>query len=124
MKEGASKAFVQAYNAQIVVDSKFQVIVAADVTQQANDVNQLIPMVSQAVRNVGRIFGTVLKDTEYYSDENLQAIGEYSGEAIIPPGRLKHDDPKKDSGKRAATSPAATAMREKLKTDEWRRAYI
>lgn len=36
MKRGATKEFVQAYNAQVAVDSQAQVIVAA-VTQETND---------------------------------------------------------------------------------------
>jgi transposase len=123
MRDGASKGFVQAYNAQIVVDSKSQVIVAADITQQANDINQLVPMVSQAMWNVGKTPKTVLADAGYFSAENVQRIAEHCDEVYIPPGRLKRDDPKKDTGKRAAKSAAAAAMREKLKTDKGRRAY-
>ena len=48
--------FHYAYNAQAVVDEHSQVVVAADVTQQAGDVHQLIPMidaVSSSLTNVG-----------------------------------------------------------------------
>ena len=44
MKDGATKGFVQAYNAQAAVDGEAQVIVAAAVTQEANDKRQLAPM--------------------------------------------------------------------------------
>jgi hypothetical protein len=38
MPDGGHKgSFVQAYNAQIAVDSKAQIIVAAEITQQTND---------------------------------------------------------------------------------------
>jgi transposase len=47
MKDGATKEFVQAYNAQAVVDSETQVIVVAAVTQEANDKKQLVPMLEQ-----------------------------------------------------------------------------
>ncbi len=49
MKDNARKCFVQAYNAQIGVDGEAQVIVAAELTQQTNDREQLLPMV-QSVR--------------------------------------------------------------------------
>ena len=47
------------YNAQTVVDATNQVIVAADVTDEANDVDQLLPMIEQteatsAVENEAR----------------------------------------------------------------------
>ena len=40
-----------AYNAQVAVDAGHQVIVAADVTDQAWDVEQLLPMVQQTEEN-------------------------------------------------------------------------
>ena len=48
MPDGANKGcFLQAYNAQIAVDSTAQVIVAAEVTQETNDKKQLLPMVAE-----------------------------------------------------------------------------
>ena len=54
MKDGATKEFVQAYNAQAAVDSQAQVIVGAAVTQEANDKKQLVPMLSQVQAQRGR----------------------------------------------------------------------
>ncbi len=51
MKDGATKSFVQAYNAQAAVDSTAQIIVAAAVTQEANDKRQLVAMLSQVAGN-------------------------------------------------------------------------
>jgi hypothetical protein len=51
MPEGAHKgSFVQAYNAQIPVDSAAQIIESAEVTQQTNDKQQLAPMLEQGIR--------------------------------------------------------------------------
>ena len=45
---------MQAYNAQIAVDSHDQIIVAAELTQQAFDCQQLLPMVrAYAARSKG-----------------------------------------------------------------------
>src|SRR5450631_2832451 len=45
MPDGANKgSFLQGYNAQAAVDATAQVIVAAEITQQANDSRQLLPM--------------------------------------------------------------------------------
>ena len=53
MKDGATKSFVQAYNAQAAVDGTAQVIVAADVSQAANDKQQLVPMLTEVDANCG-----------------------------------------------------------------------
>ena len=45
MKDSGERGFVQAYNAQIAVDSQAQIIVAAELTQQPIDRQQLLPMV-------------------------------------------------------------------------------
>jgi DNA repair exonuclease SbcCD ATPase subunit len=46
MKDSGERGFVQAYNAQIAVDSEGQIIVAAELTQQPIDRQQLLPMVN------------------------------------------------------------------------------
>ena len=53
MKDGATKEFVQAYNAQAAVDSHAQVIVGAAVTQEANDKKQLVPMLKEVKVQMG-----------------------------------------------------------------------
>ena len=50
------RGWVQGYNAQIVV-TQDQIILAADVTTQANDVRQLTPMLDQAQANVAALIG-------------------------------------------------------------------
>lgn len=51
MKDGSSKSFEQAYNAQAVVDSAAQIIVATGVTQESNDKKQLLPMLAEVKNN-------------------------------------------------------------------------
>jgi transposase len=67
MRDGATKSFVQAYNAQAAVDSHAQLIVATGVTQAANDMQQLIPMLEQVQANTGRWPTVVSADAGYYS---------------------------------------------------------
>jgi transposase len=98
MKDGATKSFVQAYNAQAAVDSTAQVIVAAAVTQAANDKQQLVPMLTQVEPNCGARPATASGDAGYFSeaavtDPALAAIDLYvaverqkHGEAPAPPG--------------------------------------
>jgi len=68
MKDGATKSFVQAYNAQAAVDGTAQIIVAAEVTQEANDKRQLVPMLTQVATNVGAAPAVALADSGYFSE--------------------------------------------------------
>ncbi len=67
--------WLQGYNAQIVV-TPGQIILAADVTTEANDVRQLTPMLDQAQANVTSVvggeaeLGAAVADAGYWSDAN------------------------------------------------------
>jgi transposase len=67
--------WLQGYNAQVVVTTG-QIILAADVTTQANDVHQLTPMLDQAQANVASVvgndaeLGAAVADAGYWSDAN------------------------------------------------------
>ena len=68
MPDGSHKgSFVQGYNAQIAVDGKAQVIVAAEVTQQSNDKQQLVPMLEQVKKNVGAQPEAASADNGYWN---------------------------------------------------------
>ena len=72
MPDGAHKgSFVQAYNAPIAVDDDTQVIVAAEITQDANDKEQLAPMVAQVRRNTGTRPVAVSADAGYWSPRQV-----------------------------------------------------
>ena len=71
MKDGASKSYEQAYNAQIVVDSHSQIIVVAAVTQDANDKKQLAPMLGRVEKNVGEKPEKASADSGYFSEASL-----------------------------------------------------
>ena len=92
MLDGATKAFVQAYNAQAAVDCDSQVIVCAEVTQQANDKEQLVPMVDQIEENLGEIPDRVLADAGYFSEEAVKSVASGFTEPFVPRERKKHSD--------------------------------
>jgi len=71
------------YNAQIVVDQDQQVIVAADVTNDPSDNEQLVPMVDQTQETIGRI-DKLSADSGYSSGENLQKMVDKKIDAYIP----------------------------------------
>lgn len=73
------RGYVQGYNAQAVATEE-QVIIAAELTTQENDVNQLHPMVEKAQENMAALqgkeqgIGVVLVDAGYCSEKNLAEI--------------------------------------------------
>jgi transposase len=113
MKDGATKSFVQAYNAQAAVDGTAQVIVAAAVTQEANDKQQLVPMLTQVKGNCGARPAAASGDAGYFSaaavtDAALDGIALY-----IPPDRQTHG---KAPAPPADDGTVIGAMRAKLQT--------
>lgn len=67
--------YVQGYNAQAAV-TEDQVIVAAEVTQECNDVGQLLPMLEKIAGNLKAVgapeaMKTALADAGYWSDANI-----------------------------------------------------
>jgi transposase len=93
MLDGATKSFTQAYNAQAAVDCNSQVIVCADVTQQANDKHQLLPMLEQIEENLGEIPDRAIADAGYFSEEAVKSVATGFTEPFIPRERTKHSDP-------------------------------
>ena len=61
---------MQGYNAQAAVDSTAQVIVAAEVTQETTDNQQLLPMLGQVKQNLGRKPDAASADAGYWSEAN------------------------------------------------------
>lgn len=64
--------WVQGYNGQIMVDCATQVIVAQHVTQEANDVRQLGPLIEGCEAVNGRRPDELLADAGYWSEENVE----------------------------------------------------
>jgi transposase len=125
MLDGATKAFMQAYNGQIAVDCKSQVIVAADVTQAANDKQQLVPMVEQIEENLGEIPDCVLADNGYFSQENVEYVASNYMEPMIAPERTKHTDSPSPAPKDRIPDDMSVVdrMGRKFKTQKGKKTY-
>jgi transposase len=125
MPDGANKgSFVQAYNAQIAVDSASQVIVAAEVTQETNDKKQLIPMLAQIATNLEQKPEKVSADTGYFSEANVTHESVEDVDLYVATGRDKHSGVVETIGD--PPPPGASpqeAMRHKLRTAAGRAVY-
>ena len=121
MVDGATKEFVQGYNAQAAVDGQAQVIVACDVTQVAADVGQFVPMLDQVVGHLGQLPTQVTADAGYFSEGNLTAPQFAAIDFYVPPDRQPHrgDAP----AGRSRQGPFSEAMRTKLQTPAGRAVY-
>ena len=101
----SNKGFDQCGNAQAVANEQ-QIFIAADVTDQANDVRQTVPMTDQAIDNLDEAgvtenIGAFTADTGYFSEENMNALdsNERINDVFIATGRQKHNDKVPDSPK-------------------------
>lgn len=92
MKDGATKEFVQAYNAQAVVDEQAQVIVAASVTQEANDKQQLVPMLEQVRVLLGSTPQQATADAGYFSEKSVTDPKLQGINLLVAPDRQKHGE--------------------------------
>ncbi len=131
MKDGATKGFEQAYNAQAAVDSTAQIIVATTVTQESNDKQQLVPVLKQVQENCGRLPAQVSADAGYFNSEQLTDERLQSVDLYVPPDRQKHRvAPETASVAAPADASVVGQMRHKLKTAEgqavykWRKAIV
>jgi len=124
MKDGATKEFVQGYNAQAAVDSQAQVIVAAAVTQQTNDKKQLVPMLEQVQAMTGSPPQQATADAGYFSEKNVTDPKLAGIELLVPPDRQKHGDKVPcATGPPPPEASVAEQMRQRLRTPQGHAVY-
>jgi transposase len=127
--KASNKGWDQCGNAQAVTN-EHQIILAADVTQQANDVRQAVPMVDQARANldaagVKEAIKAAPGDAGYYSEQNATDLKQRGIEPYLATERLKHRE-------KVAAAPrgripkhlsAKQRMARKLRTKKGREMY-
>ena len=127
----SNKGFDQCGNAQAVANED-QIIVSADVTDQANDCRQVEPMVAQTLENLDAIgvtenIGSFTADAGYFSEENVTSLeaNERIDAAYIATGRLKHHEQVPDAPKGRPPKGLTTKerMARKLRTKKGRAEY-
>ena len=124
-------SFHQCFNAQAIVDAKTQVIVAADVTDQAPDAEQLAPSLDQLDENLAAVGAeladgaTLSADAGYFSADNIRITVEHGLDPHIATGRFKHGEPPAPSprGRIPKDATPKQLMARKLKTKNGRKVY-
>ena len=125
----ANKGWDQCGNAQAVAN-EHQIILAADVTDQANDKLQVVPMVDQTRQNldaagVKDAIGAALADSGFYSETNTAALEQRGIDPYVATERLKHNE-KIAAAPRGRIPKGLTAkqrMARKLRTKKGRERY-
>ncbi|MDD2348454.1 MAG: IS1182 family transposase [Kiritimatiellae bacterium] len=80
-KDGSKKP---SYNCQVAVDEKEQIIVAADVAIEENDLHQIEPMIENVKETLGYKPTIVLADAGYFSYDNVKFLLDEEIDAYIP----------------------------------------
>lgn len=111
-------AFVQAYNAQVVVDAAYQVIIAEGVSNQAPDTEYLVPMVERTVQLARQVPEVLLADSGYFSAKNAAYLRDKSIDGYLAVGRDKRADQPK-----AEVHGAKAEMAKKLSTPAGKANY-
>jgi transposase len=123
----SNKGWDQCGNAQAAVDSKNQIIVACDVTNETNDKQQFEPMLQKAQENVGKDkrIKAASADSSYYSESNVKYARDRKIDAYIATGKLKHTDAARvcPRGRMPKDLTAKQKMTRKLRTKKGRETY-
>jgi IS5 family transposase len=112
------KSFEQSYNAQIAVDDKAQIVVAAGVSQNPKDMGLLLPVVNAATENTGVVPKRTLADAGYKNERDLQLLEDLGVDGYVSMGREG-----KVARQPSDDCPRSQAMLKKLKTKRGRARY-
>ena len=121
--------FEQCYNAQAAVAAGCLLVVAADVVQATNDKQQVAPMLDRLGALPGELgkVETLLADTGYFSEANVEACVAAKIDPLIAMGRQPHHPPLAERFAPAPPPPdnptPVAAMAHRLKTPEGRKLY-
>lgn len=126
----SNKGFDQCGNAQAVANES-QIIVAADVTHQANDMRQVVPMLERTQANltaagINDLPRELLADAGYFSEDNVAAVAAMEITPYIATQRLKHHEeiPPAPKGRLPGHLTPKQRMARKLRTKKGRETYL
>jgi len=122
MIDGATKAFVQGYNAQVAAAGTPQIIIAQTVVSAPTDQQQLKPMMELIEQTVGAVGDLTAADAGYWNGSSIAEQQSLGRDLLIPPDR--GPDPKTgELAKNAPNSPIAQQMRQRLDDPEEKKKY-
>ena len=125
MPASGGKHFIQGYNAQAAVDSKQQVIVAAEITNRPVDRGQAELMMDVVHANTGRFPDQISADAGYFSSDTVNNLTARGIDAYIPPNKTHHGSilPPAPRGRIPLSLSTPDRMRRKLRTKRGRECY-
>jgi transposase len=124
-------SYHQCYSGQALVDGKTQVIVAAELSDEAPDAHQLEPALDQLAENLEAIGAelpedaTLSADAGYFSEANIEITAAHGLDPHIATGRSKHSEPPPPAprGRIPKHATAKQRMARKLRTKKGRAVY-
>ena len=130
----SNKGFDDCDNAQAVVDSAHQIIVAAEATAAANDKQQAVPLAQATLENLAAAGLELPRDEQGqprpipntadsgdFSEANVRDVTALGLDPYYATGRQKHHAPEETAP--ATTETAKEAMSRKLRTESGRLLY-
>ena len=115
----AGGGFEQSYNGQTAVDAEHQIIVAAELSANAADSDQLPSMLEAVERNLGELPAQALADAGYRSEATLEKLADSPCEVIVALGPEGREAAAID----AQRYPHTATMAARLQTEKGKSAY-
>jgi len=119
MKDKGLQRLVHGYNAQLAVDGEAQVIVGAEVSQEAADGGLLLPMVDQVRKTLGEAPRVVTADAGYWDTTSINDPSLAGIETLVTPDAM-HGARRKSQHKH---NPTVERMRKLLRQPRERSLY-
>jgi transposase len=127
----ADGSYHQCFNGQAIVDSKTQVIVVAELSDQAPDTQQLEPTLDQLDENLDAIDAqlpegaALIADAGYLSEDNIKITERHGLDPFIATGRFKHSEPQPPAPRGPVPKDATPKQRmaRKVRTKNGRAVY-
>ena len=135
---GKKGHYEYAYNGQISVDEKAQIIVGQHLSQNANDKKEVGPALEQIRETMGELPEKMSEDNGYFSGANLEKLEEAGVDAYVATGRedkkdirpieecsrkIKKPDFAYDTERDCFTCPSGQTLELKSKGEDGKRVY-